>query len=181
MTRPAHLIIVDYDSQWPQRFEAERLRLQNALGDYALSIEHMGSTSVPGLAAKPVIDITVGVASLALADRYCLEPIQALGYEYVPQFEDVMPRRRYFRRSDATGMRTHQIHLWEITDSEYERHIVFRDYLRAHPHEAQAYAEVKRRLAKLYDSVNDYADAKSEFIKPCEQRAFAWKNNAQNN
>ena len=86
-----------------------------------------------------------------------------------------MPSRRYFRKSDNTGMRTHQIHLWAIDDSEYERHIVFRDYLRAHPDEAKAYAAVKRDLVDRFDNVGDYADAKSDFIKPCQARAYAWK------
>ena len=179
MAHDSHLIIVAYNPNWPRLFEAEKTRLQDALGKYALAIEHIGSTSVPNLAAKPVIDMTIGVESLAIVDEYCLQTIRDLDYEYVAEFEDMMPRRRYFRRSDATGMRTHQIHLWEITDSEYERHIVFRDYLRAHPHEAQAYAEVKRRLVAQLHSIDNYTDAKTEFIKPCEQRAFAWKQNLQ--
>jgi GrpB-like predicted nucleotidyltransferase (UPF0157 family) len=86
-----------------------------------------------------------------------------------------MPNRRYFRKSDAEGMRTHQIHLWPMDEPEYERHLVFRDYLRAHPDEAKAYAQVKQDLINKYDSVNDYADAKSAFIVPCLQRAFDWK------
>ncbi|MCI0711249.1 MAG: GrpB family protein, partial [Chloroflexi bacterium] len=133
------------------------------------------STSVPGLAAKPVIDITIGVKDLAAADEKVVQVIVELGYEYVPDFEDVMPTRRYFRRSNAEGMRTHQIHLWQIDDPEYERHIVFRDYLRAHPDEATAYAELKRSLAEKFDSVNDYANAKTEFIREREHRAYAWR------
>lgn len=181
MARSPHLIIVGYNPQWPLMFEVERKRLHKALGDYALTIEHIGSTAVPGLVAKPVIDMTVGVASLAIADAHCIEIIENLGYEYVQKYEDIMPRRRYFRRNNANKMRTHQIHLWEVTDSEYERHVVFRDYLRTHPEEAKAYAEVKQHLATQFDDVNDYADAKSAFIKPCEQRAFAWHKSLDNN
>jgi GrpB-like predicted nucleotidyltransferase (UPF0157 family) len=173
--RDSHLIIVEYDSQWPSTFAAEKVRLLGAVGDHVETIEHIGSTSVPGLAAKPVIDITIGVRSLQMAHAQCIPPIEALGYEYFAAIESLMPNRRYFRKSDATGMRTHQIHLYQIDDPDYERHIAFRDYLRAHPHEAAAYEQVKRGLIDQFDSVNDYADAKSDFIKPCEQRALAWK------
>lgn len=177
MSRESHMILVDYDPNWITLFNAEKERLHAAVGEYVLTIEHIGSTSVPNLAAKPVIDITIGVESLAIADEFCVPTIQSLEYEYVAAFEDMMPRRRYFRRSDEAGMRTHQIHLWELADSEYERHIVFRDYLRAHLHEAQAYEAVKRNLMAQLDKVNDYADAKSVFIKPCEARAYAWHAN----
>lgn len=172
--RDKHLVIVDYQENWPELFEAERQRLATAVGVFVETIEHIGSTSVPGLAAKPVIDITIGVKDLAAADENVVQAIVDLGYEYVPDFEDVMPTRRYFRRSNAEGMRTHQIHLWQVDDPEYERHIVFRDYLRAHPDEAAAYGELKRKLAEKFDSVNDYADAKTGFIKERERRAYAW-------
>jgi GrpB-like predicted nucleotidyltransferase (UPF0157 family) len=127
------------------------------------------------LAAKPVIDMAIGVRSLQIADAQCIAPIEALGYEYYQEVESLMPSRRYFRKSNAEGIRSHQIHLWQLDDPEYERHIVFRDYLRAHPDEAATYAQVKRDLIDKYDSVNDYADAKGDFIKPCQERAFAWK------
>ena len=173
--RASHMMIVDYDPHWPEMFVTEKARLQHTLGDLVATIEHIGSTSVPGLAAKPVIDMAIGVRSLQIADAHCISPIEALDYEYVQVFESMMPSRRYFRKSNADGMRTHQIHLWQLDDPEYERHIVFRDYLRAYPHEAAAYARVKRDLIDKFESVNDYADAKSDFIKPCQERAFAWK------
>lgn len=173
--REKHLIIVDYRPEWAEQFEAEKVRILGAVENYIEAVEHIGSTSVAGLAAKPVIDITIGVKSLIIADQYCIEPIVGLGYEYVPQFEDMMPTRRYFRRSNADGVRSHQIHLWALDDPEYERHLVFRDYLRAHPDEAAEYARLKRSLVDQVHNVSDYADAKSVFIKPCEQRAFEWK------
>jgi GrpB-like predicted nucleotidyltransferase (UPF0157 family) len=173
--RSPHLIIVDYQEAWPEMFEAEKQRILQAVGSYIATVEHIGSTSVPGLAAKPVIDILIGVHDLAVADKHCIRPIVALGYEYVDAYEDQMPDRRYFRQSDAGGMRTHHIHLWPHDHLEYERHIVFRDYLRAHPAEADAYAKLKRELIGQFDSGNAYAEAKSVFIKPAETRAFAWK------
>lgn len=173
--RDLHLILVEYDSRWPEMFAEEKARLIDVVGQYVETIVHIGSTSVPGLAAKPVIDIMIGVQSLKIADSSCIAPIESLDYEYFQAVESMMPRRRYFRKSNPEGMRTHQIHLWSIDDPEYERHLVFRDYLRTHPDEARAYAQAKRDLIDKYDSVNDYADAKSAFIAPCEQRAFAWK------
>lgn len=174
--RAKHLIIVEYQDEWPKKFERERQRLANAVGEFVETIEHIGSTSVPGLSAKPVIDITIGVKDLAIADEKIVQAIVDLGYEYVAKFEDQMPTRRYFRRADENGIRTHQIHLWATDDPEYERHIVFRDYLRAHPDEAAAYADLKRSLIDKFDTGSDYADAKSDFIREREKRAFAWRN-----
>lgn len=172
--RDSHLIIVDYNPAWPAMFEAERDNLEVVLGKKITSIHHIGSTAVPGLAAKPVIDIMIGVESLADADQHCITPITALGYEYVAAFEDVLPGRRYFRRNNAEGMRTHQIHLWQIDDSNYERHLLFRDYLRAHPDMASSYAQLKRKLIGQFDRVNDYAAAKTDFIRACEEKAYLW-------
>ena len=173
--RDKHLIIVDYDPQWPTLFANEKARLQGAVGEYVETIEHIGSTAVPGLAAKPVIDIAIGVSHISIADQHCIQRIARLGYEYYQAVEALMPTRRYFRKSDADGMRTHQIHVWALDDPEYERHILFRDYLRAHPEEAEAYAKLKRELAQQLNNVRDYADAKSVFIQPCQRRAYAWK------
>lgn len=171
----SHLIIVDYDPTWPERFQQERARLLAVLAVSVQTIEHIGSTSVPGLAAKPVIDIMIGVRDLAEAEQPCIAAIVGLGYEYVPDYEDEMPDRRYFRKNDADGVRTHHLHLWPVDHPDYERHIVFRDYLRTHPDEAAAYEAVKRDLITQYDNGNDYAEAKSVFVLPCEKRAFAWR------
>jgi len=173
--RAKHLIIVDYNPAWPELFEQEKAHLLAALGDRVETIEHFGSTSVPGLAAKPVIDILIGVRDLAEVERFCIAAITGLGYEYVPDYEDEMPNRRYFRRSDADGVRTHHVHLWPVDHPDYDRHIVFRDYLRTHPDEAAAYEAVKRELITQFDDGNDYAEAKSVFVLPCEERAFAWR------
>ena len=173
--RMQHLIIVDYDPTWPELFQQEKARLLAAIGDHIETIEHIGSTSVPGLAAKPVIDIMIGVRDLAKVEQPCIAAIVDLGYEYVPDYEDEMPDRRYFRKSDASGMRTHHLHLWPVDHPDYERHLVFRDYLRTHPDEAAAYEAVKRDLITQHDDGNDYAGAKSVFVLPCEKRAYAWR------
>lgn len=167
--------IAAYDPRWPQMFEAEKTRILDAVGPWIVQIEHMGSTSVPGLGAKPIIDMMIGVRTLAEADAHCIQPIEALGYEYISLFESEMPERRYFRRHNSAGVRTHQIHLVAFGGPFWERHLAFRDYLRAHPEEARAYEALKRELAPKFSDVNDYAEAKTEFVKAVEARAFAWK------
>ncbi|MDQ3812942.1 MAG: GrpB family protein, partial [Armatimonadota bacterium] len=144
-------------------------RLQRLLPTSA-AIEHIGSTSVPGLAAKPIIDIMVGLADFTQADALVLR-LQSLNYEYVPQFEDEMPFRRYFRKEDS-GVRTHQIHMVALSSEFWRRHLFFRDYLVTHPNAAEEYATLKRELAKReWNDVNDYATAKTEFIQRIEAKA----------
>ena len=165
-----------HNPAWPGLFDAEKARLMAVIGEHVAEIQHIGSTSVPGLGAKPVIDIMIGVRSLADADAYCVKPIIALGYEYVKAFEVDLPFRRYFRKDNADGMRTHQIHLVEIESDWWVRHLVFRDYLRTHRDASEAYERLKRELAaQPFETTNDYAEAKTEFITALEAKAFAWK------
>src|SRR5215211_127888 len=105
------IVVVPYDEAWPSLFEEERDRIERAIGPWVEEIEHVGSTAVPGLAAKPVIDIMVGVKSLA-DSPIIVERLVGIGYEYVPEFEQTLPFRRYFRKM-REGRRTHQIHLVE--------------------------------------------------------------------
>jgi GrpB-like predicted nucleotidyltransferase (UPF0157 family) len=159
----APVIIVPYDSLWPQQFEEEKTRLLADIGAYVLSIEHIGSTAVPGLAAKPVIDILIGVHSLAEAPLF-IPPLEARGYEYVPQYEDEMPFRRYLHRK-INGEHTHHLHMVEPATRFYKVQLAFRDHLRAHSETRDAYAALKLDLANKYR--NDrmaYTDAKSDFI-----------------
>jgi GrpB-like predicted nucleotidyltransferase (UPF0157 family) len=124
--------VVPYDDAWPSLYEEERARIERAIGLWAEGIEHVGSTAVPGLAAKPVIDIMVGVKSLD-DSSILVERLVGIGYEYVPEFELDLPFRRYFRKM-REGRRTHQIHLVERSNTEWwDRHLLFRDYLRADP------------------------------------------------
>ncbi|NMC35162.1 MAG: GrpB family protein [Veillonellaceae bacterium] len=157
------MIIVPYDPHWPHQFEEERLRLLEEIGAYVLSIEHIGSTAVPGLAAKPVIDILIGVRSLQEAPLF-IPPLEARGYEYVSQYEDEMPFRRYLHRK-VNGEHTHHLHMVEPTTHFYKVQLAFRDYLRTHPETRDAYTTLKINLAEKYH--NDrmaYTDAKSDFI-----------------
>ena len=146
------------------------MRLQEILPISAV-VEHIGSTSVPGLAAKPIIDMMVGITDFTQADAL-VPGVQSLGYEYVSQFEVEMPFRRYFRK-DNEGVRTHQIHLVALNSEFWNRHLAFREYLKTHPDVAAEYAALKRQLAEQdWQDVNDYADAKTEFIQSVEARAL---------
>ncbi len=165
------VVVVPYDEAWPSLFEEERARIERAIVPRMEQIEHIGSTSVPGLAAKPVIDIMVGVRSLedspALVGR-----LEAIGYEYVPEFEQQIPFRRYFRKLRG-GRRTHQIHLVERSNAEWwVRHVLFRDYLRAHPEVAEGYARLKYEVSDRFrEDRAAYTDAKTGFISEIVRRA----------
>jgi GrpB-like predicted nucleotidyltransferase (UPF0157 family) len=154
--------IVDYDATWPRQFEEEKRRILAATGRYVAAVDHIGSTAVPGLAAKPIIDILVGLRSLSDATN-CIIPLTGLGYEYVPEFEAELPERRYFRRV-VPRPRTHHIHMVETRSEFWRRQLLFRDYLRAHPEDARAYEALKRDLASRFEVGREYAAAKSVFI-----------------
>lgn len=164
------IIISDYDPLWPKLFEEEKKKLSAVLPSEII-IEHVGSTSVPGLAAKPVIDIMVGVPSLEMADELCIEPIKKLGCTYVPEYEEKVPERRYFRKLNQEGIATHHIHLVEYESPWWKRHIQFRDYLRHHPEAVQEYAQLKKKLASRFSDTNEYAHAKTAFVKRIEDLA----------
>lgn len=165
------VVIADYDPAWPARFEAEKARIVGAIGAWVVAVEHIGSTAVPGLAAKPILDIMVGLPSLDCAAQ-CIAPLQALGYEYVPEFEATIPERRYFRRKWAGE--AYHLHMVAVTSAFWERHLLFRDYLRTHPETARAYERLKRELAARFGHDRAaYTDAKTAFITAVEEQARA--------
>ena len=164
------VVVVPYDESWPSLFEEERARIERAIGPWVEEIEHVGSTAVTGLAAKPVIDIMAGVKSLD-DSPILVERLVGLGYEYVPEFERVLPFRRYFRKM-REGRRTHQIHLVERSNAEWwDRHLLFRDYLRANPEIAGEYARLKHELSGRFGEDREaYTDAKADFISEVVRR-----------
>jgi GrpB-like predicted nucleotidyltransferase (UPF0157 family) len=159
------MLVVPYDPAWPIEFARERDRLAAALGAAAVRIEHNGSTAVPGLAAKPVIDIQIAVARLHPMDAYAAA-LGRLGYTHVPHADDaVCP---FFHRP-AEWPHTHHVHVVEAGGDEERRTLAFRDYLRAHPDAAREYAALKKRLAHEFGgedfaSREGYAAAKSMFV-----------------
>jgi GrpB-like predicted nucleotidyltransferase (UPF0157 family) len=162
--------IVDYEPAWPKLFRAERRRIQQAIPHLELRIEHVGSTAVPNLAAKPIVDILIGVPRLRDAVD-CVPRLSALGYRYVPGVEVMMPYRRFFCKQ-RNGCRTHHVHVLEPEHQAWERHLRFRDYLRTHPDVAREYARLKRRLALKYRfAISSYTHGKTEFIHSVLERA----------
>ena len=160
---PATLRLGAYDPAWPIRFGEEAARLRDTVGPFALAIEHVGSTAVPGLPGKPVLDLGIAVASEADADA-CIGPIEALGYTYRGACGDD-PRRRYYVRDEA-GKRLAQLHLYILPARAWDEKLAFRDALRADPELARDYAAVKWRAAEAvgWDKAA-YSVAKGPFVE----------------
>ena len=150
------IVIVEYDPSWPQRFERERARLERALGARALGVEHVGSTAVPGLAAKPIVDILVTVVDPT--DDEIAAAMEAVGYELRVR----EPAHRMFR----TAARDIHVHLWAPDSPEVNRLLAFREHLRDFSPDRLAYEALKRELAgRSRRDMNEYADAKGPFIE----------------
>lgn len=157
---PGLVKLAPYQAEWPRLFEAEKKELQGAIGQYVLDIQHVGSTSIPGIPAKPILDIGIAVSNFEEA-TICIAPLEQLGYVY--RGENGIPRRHYFRKG---APRTHHLHMNEITSPDWENQILFRDYLRQHPQVAQEYAALKTRLARQYDRDREqYLIEKAPFIE----------------
>ena len=160
--------IVEYDDAWADRFEEEAARLREALGDQVVRIEHVGSTSVPGLAAKPIVDIQLSLRSLAPREAY-VPALNALGYRCV--LDPISPDHEFASR-DVDGARSFHLHLTTPGSDWERRHLAFRDWLRAHPEDADAYAALKRALAQeLPNDVHTYTDRKGTLIRSIETKA----------
>ena len=166
--------LVPYDPNWPSMFEAEAGRLRQALGDLALRIEHNGSTAVPGLSAKPVIDIQVSVADLHPLDAFG-KPLQSLGYVHVGHPDDAFC---VFFHRPSRWPHTHHVHVVQADGDEERRTLAFRDYLRSHDAVAREYERLKQRLMaelKPNDSASReaYASRKTAFIEQVIALALA--------
>lgn len=163
--------IVNYDPQWPILYEKEKALIQKAIGHIIVGIEHIGSTAVPSLGAKPIIDILVAVNHLSDAEQ-CITPLQSIGYEYVPEYEASIPERRYFHKGHPPKEQHYHLHMVELTSDFWKKHLLFRDHLRTHPKVAQKYYELKKRLALKYGSDREgYTEAKTSFIKSIVTKA----------
>jgi GrpB-like predicted nucleotidyltransferase (UPF0157 family) len=167
--------VVEYDPRWPAMFERERDHLRECLpADLVGRIEHFGSTAVPGLPAKPIVDMLVEVRSLDETRRRIAPALEAQGYDYFwrPTWgDDTPPFYAWFIRRDGAGRRTHHVHMVE-PDFEHWDRLLFRDYLIAHPDAAAEYGRLKRRLAREHrgDRVA-YTEAKTAFIRGVMEKA----------
>ena len=166
------VIIAPYDSEWPKLFSKLGMSLRSALGDVALRIDHIGSTSIPGLAAKPIIDVQISVLDFEPTDAYRL-PIEGLGFVFRERNPDLT--KRYFREPlDLRERRTH-IHVCRAGSWREQFALLFRDYMRVHGEDAQRYAELKYRLAEQYlEDRLGYTDAKGPFMWEIMAKADKW-------
>jgi GrpB-like predicted nucleotidyltransferase (UPF0157 family) len=157
---PAPVIVADYDPQWPEQFESIRRPVAAALGPLAATIEHVGSTSVPNLAAKPIIDLDVLLRSAADLPA-AIERLATLGY--IHQGDLGIPQREAFL-TPPHPIR-HNLYVCPPESREFQRHIAFRNYLRAHPEAAQQYGDLKKSLAAQFrDDRDAYLAGKTNFI-----------------
>lgn len=166
------ILLAEHDPRWADAFAREAARIREALGATVVALHHIGSTAIPGLVAKPVIDMLMVAPSVAAVDDRSAALV-AIGYEALGEFG--IPGRRYFRKDAADGTRTHQLHAFALGSDEIRRHLAFRDYLRAHPTEADAYAELKRALAREASDTRGYTEAKTGYVRAIDQKALLWR------
>ena len=170
---PFAVELVAHSPLWAQMAQSETRRLKHALGDELTEVHHIGSTAIPGIMAKPIVDLIPIVRSIERLDAH-ENTVRALGYKWFGEFG--LPGRRYCYLKDAkTGARLFQLHCYQEGVAEVPRHLAFRDYLRAHPALAKEYETEKIRAAKVVsDDVNAYNDQKNDWIKRVEKDALAW-------
>ncbi len=167
MTRK--VIVVPYDPNWHRTFLVESQQLAIALDKNMVNIHHIGSTSIPTIYAKPIIDILIEVKNLAKVDDRN-QAIEALGYIGMGEFGII--GRRFFKKDNAEGIRTHHIHTFETGSPQIDRHLAFRDYLISHPETALEYSKLKQQLAQKYPhDIESYMDGKAEFISEIDKKS----------
>ncbi|MDQ3685445.1 MAG: GrpB family protein [Acidobacteriota bacterium] len=165
--------VVPHDPRWRDAYEAEAKHVAAGLGENVVAIHHIGSTAIPNIYAKPVVDLLGEVRDITKVDGRS-SAMESLGYEVMGEYG--IPGRRYFRKDNREGNRTHHVHAFEADSSEVERHLAFRDYMIAHPDDAQRYSELKRKLADEHpQSMDGYMDGKDAFIKEMDRRAAQWR------
>jgi GrpB-like predicted nucleotidyltransferase (UPF0157 family) len=163
--------VVDYRPEWPALFEAEAARIAVVFGEDLLALHHIGSTSVRGMAAKPVIDI-LGEARDILAVDSHNDAMRTAGF--LAKGEYGLPGRRFFIKSG--NARACHVHIYQTGHPDIERHLAFRDYLRTHPEPVREYATLKRSLAARFPAdIDAYCDGKDSWVKETERIALAWR------
>jgi GrpB-like predicted nucleotidyltransferase (UPF0157 family) len=164
--------VTSYNPDWPYLYREEARQIVTSLTGEIVLIHHIGSTAIPGIKAKPVIDILGEVRSIERVDNFN-KALISLGYN--PHGENGIPGRRYFNKK-ADNTHTHHIHIFQVGHPEIDRHLNFRDYLRIHPDEAQAYSQLKEELAQKYrDDSIAYTEGKNDFVQKIDRRAAVWR------
>jgi GrpB-like predicted nucleotidyltransferase (UPF0157 family) len=170
MTR--EVIVVPYNNEWPKMYQREIDRVFPVLKKEIISTHHIGSTSIPGMWAKPIIDILLEVKEISRIDNYNKAMVE-LGYD--PRGELGIPGRRYFSREEPVDVRTHHIHAYQSGDISIERHLAFRDYMIKHQDDARRYIDLKRDLARRYPiDIDSYIAGKEVFVDEIEAKAILW-------
>ena len=164
--------VVSYDPNWAESFQAEADELRHILVQEVMAVHHIGSTAIPNLSAKPIVDLLVEVRDIEKIDAFNGKMSQ-LGY--LPKGENGIPGRRFFIKGNELH-RTHHIHIFQTGHPDIERHLNFRDYLIVHPEDARAYGRLKQELARRFPTdIDGYVAGKDEFIKEIDRKAQAWK------
>jgi GrpB-like predicted nucleotidyltransferase (UPF0157 family) len=172
-----HIVVVPYNPRWPELFRQEAAKIATIFGEELVTIQHIGSTSIPGMSAKPIIDIMPVVRDIQQVEMFNAAMIQ-LGYESKGEFG--IPGRRYFSKGGDAN-RSHHVHTYQLNHPEVARHLDFRDYLSAHPEEAQQYASLKIALAQQFPhDISGYMAGKDAFIKETIQQAHEWRQTCTN-
>ncbi|WP_245676683.1 GrpB family protein [Bacillus solimangrovi] len=163
--------VIAYDPMWHSLFNDESKRLRVIFIDNLVNIHHIGSTSIPNMSAKPVIDLLIEVKNISEVDELNDEMTE-LGY--IPKGENGIAERRFFLKGVIE--RSHHVHVFPHQHQEVKRHLDFRDYMIAHPEEAKDYANLKEKLAKKYpEDIQSYIEGKDAFIKEIDKRASEWR------
>ena len=165
--------VIKHNPKWQEMFKAESNQIAEALSKNVVAIHHIGSTAIPYIYAKPIIDLLVEVKDIVKVDKQN-KLMEALGYQVMGEFG--IPGRRFFWKENQEGIRTHHTHIFTVGSDQVERHLAFRDYMIAHPEDAQNYSELKRRLAREYPTnIDSYMDGKDNFIREIDQKAAQWQ------
>ena len=170
------IVVVPHENHWSEKSQMEAKRVKSAMPE-TVKIYHIGSTSVPGLAAKPIIDMIMEVENIERVDGWNERFIE-LGY--IVKGENGISRRRYFIHG-TEEKRSYHLHVFEKGNPEIVRHLAFRDYMMAHCEEAEAYATLKKELAEKYTYDGElYTEGKNEFVRNVDEKAKEWRKNNVN-
>jgi len=169
------IVLVEYDPDWRRVFREEAARIEELLGLKQGRLQHIGSTAIRGIAAKPVVDLMLGCADVEAALSAYQQPLSLAGYTFVEAFRARFPGRLFFYRENEHGIRSCNLHIVVFGTRDWLRHLAFRDYLNAFPDVAKEYERLKFRLASEHSDTVSYSDAKSSWVQAVELRALAWR------
>jgi GrpB-like predicted nucleotidyltransferase (UPF0157 family) len=162
--------VVKHKDEWSKMFKEEAEKINDIFGEEILNIHHIGSTAIPNITAKPIIDILIEVRELEKVDDF-IDGMEQIGYECKGEF-GIGGRRFFIKGGDN---RSHHIHVFNTGNEEIARHLAFRDYMRVHPEEAQQYSDLKQTLAEKFSmDIEKYVEGKNDYIKEIDKRAKKW-------